>query len=302
MMVKLQNLSEQLDPLETAYADVRFYDVDVEQTQQQYENLMSAMNNELQEESILNESAQQLAREIERLNIELASELVQHEQLEEILNHQLPALQAQLQLLRAKDDEASRARIHVHRMSQPAVEALLGQMNRICELVREKLDELAGAEKQEKIMMIRLELEALSNEECDEERIAKLEKQLQELHFKDEETEVLVSRVHELRIKKNKRVALANKIEGRLIELVNRMNMIDSNLRAVMDDRERRKMAASTGVDMQISALESALSEAAGEILPLLNELCSQSHHENIIIPSIQLQLENVQKFIEKCK
>lgn len=85
LMVKLQNLSEQLDPLETAYADVRFYDVDVEQTQQQYENLMSLMNNELHDESILNESVQQLAREIERLNSELSTEPVVCEQLEEVI-------------------------------------------------------------------------------------------------------------------------------------------------------------------------------------------------------------------------
>lgn len=70
-MGKLQNLSEQLDPLETAYADVRFFDVDVEQTQQQYEELMSLMNNELHDENILNESAQQLSQELERLNSEL---------------------------------------------------------------------------------------------------------------------------------------------------------------------------------------------------------------------------------------
>jgi hypothetical protein len=36
-MYNLQNLSEQLDPLESAYADVRFFDVGVEQTQQQFD-------------------------------------------------------------------------------------------------------------------------------------------------------------------------------------------------------------------------------------------------------------------------
>jgi DNA-binding FadR family transcriptional regulator len=36
-MHNLQNLSEQLDPLESAYADVRFFDVGVEQTQQQFD-------------------------------------------------------------------------------------------------------------------------------------------------------------------------------------------------------------------------------------------------------------------------
>ncbi|EPY72840.1 hypothetical protein CB1_078283001 [Camelus ferus] len=86
LMTKLQSLSEQLDPLEAAYADVRFYDVDVEQTQQQYENLISSMNSELHDENILNESAQQLARELEYLNGKLSIEPVIREQLEEVID------------------------------------------------------------------------------------------------------------------------------------------------------------------------------------------------------------------------
>uniref|UniRef100_A0A0R3RP41 Nesprin-1 n=1 Tax=Elaeophora elaphi TaxID=1147741 RepID=A0A0R3RP41_9BILA len=85
LMSKLQNLCEQLDPLETAYADVRFYDVDVEQTQQQYEDLISLMNNELHDENILNESTQQLAKELEYLNGKLSIEQIVREQLEEVI-------------------------------------------------------------------------------------------------------------------------------------------------------------------------------------------------------------------------
>jgi hypothetical protein len=36
-MQRLQKLSEELNPLESPYADVRFFDVDVEQTQQHYD-------------------------------------------------------------------------------------------------------------------------------------------------------------------------------------------------------------------------------------------------------------------------
>lgn len=74
-MIKLQSLSEQLDPLESAYADVRFFDVDVEQTQQQFEDLMSLMDSELHDENILIESAQQLQHELQRLESELIDDL-----------------------------------------------------------------------------------------------------------------------------------------------------------------------------------------------------------------------------------
>ncbi|EJW74521.1 hypothetical protein WUBG_14571 [Wuchereria bancrofti] len=72
-MSKLQSLSEQLHPLETAYADVRFYDVDVEQTQQQYENLISLMNfdNRL---SDVNKNFQQWYDELVRKKQELEAE------------------------------------------------------------------------------------------------------------------------------------------------------------------------------------------------------------------------------------
>lgn len=82
--VKLQNLCEQLNPLETAYADVRFYDVDVDQTERQYENLISLINNELYDENILNESTQQMAKELKDVNERLSIEPIAREQLEEV--------------------------------------------------------------------------------------------------------------------------------------------------------------------------------------------------------------------------
>lgn len=72
-MVVLQDLSEQLDPLETAYADVRFFDVDVEQTQQECETLMSEMNDELDEENVLSDQEKQVVDEMSRIENKLIS-------------------------------------------------------------------------------------------------------------------------------------------------------------------------------------------------------------------------------------
>lgn len=80
-MLKLQNLSEQLEPLEVAYTDVRFHDVDVEQTEQQFEDLMSVMNNELYDERVLNETAQQLDVELQNLNETIMNETISRDQL-----------------------------------------------------------------------------------------------------------------------------------------------------------------------------------------------------------------------------
>lgn len=66
----LGSLCDQLSPLATTYADVRFFDVDVEQTQEEYENLMSEMNRELNDEKAFCEQQEQLTAEFGRIESE----------------------------------------------------------------------------------------------------------------------------------------------------------------------------------------------------------------------------------------
>src|SRR3954463_2351553 len=65
---RLRELSEQLDPLESAYADVRFLEVDVEQTGQHCESLMSALAREVEEEKLMMGKRGSLEEEIGNLN------------------------------------------------------------------------------------------------------------------------------------------------------------------------------------------------------------------------------------------
>ncbi|PIO68081.1 hypothetical protein TELCIR_10147 [Teladorsagia circumcincta] len=53
---RLQELSELLDPLDSAYADVRFIDVDAEQTVQQYDDVLNELSSEIEDESLLCDS------------------------------------------------------------------------------------------------------------------------------------------------------------------------------------------------------------------------------------------------------
>ncbi|KAM3715802.1 Nuclear anchorage protein [Dirofilaria immitis] len=307
LMIKLQSLSEQLDPLETAYADVRFYDVDVEQTQQQYENLISLMNSELHDENILNESAQQLAQELEYINDKLLIEPIVREQLEEILNYQLPPFQAHLQFLQTKDDEAKRTRTHVDRISQPSIETLTKQLNDICLLLNQQLDNLTKAENQEKAMIMKMELEKLRTEPYNEEILMKLEEQLQQLPIEDENMQILAAEMQKLRVNKVEHDSLEKEIEIKLAELLNRMNVIRTNLTPIMEEEESEEKQMKDKqtlpeIDEQINAFESALNETIDEILPPMNELISRSHLGNINLPSLHSELENTQKFAEKCK
>ncbi|VDN85171.1 unnamed protein product [Brugia pahangi] len=192
-----------------------------------------------------------------------------------MLNHQLPSLQAKLQFLQAKDDEAKRIRIHVARISQPSIETLAEQLNHIYVLVKERLDNLSKVEKQEKEMIIKMELEKLRTEPYDEEKLIKVEEQLQQLPVEDENTQILAIEVQKLRADKIERDAVKKEIEIKLAELLNRMNVIRTNLSAIMEEKESEKgrtkknKKALTDIDEQINAFESALNETFDEILPI---------------------------------
>lgn len=225
-----------------------------------------------------------------------------------MLNHQLPSLQAQLQFLQTRDDEAKRTRIHVDRLFQPAIETLTEQLNHICLLVKQQLDNLAKAESQEKSMIMRMELEKLHSEPYDEEILMKFEEQLQQLHLEDENMQTLAVEVEKLRANKIEHDTLEKEIEMKLAELLNRMNVIRTNLSSMMEEEEsekgktRKDKRALPEIDEQINAFESALDETVGEIVPSMNELISRSHLGNINLPSLQFELDNMEKFVEKCK
>lgn len=81
---KLQDLSEQLDPHEAAYTEVRFFDNDIVGVFEQYESLMSILDSEIKDENILNESAHQLIVEFDQLTSELNSDLNEEEHLKDV--------------------------------------------------------------------------------------------------------------------------------------------------------------------------------------------------------------------------
>lgn len=60
----LQALSEQLDPLETAYADVRFLDVDFVHAEKQYAETLATLRDELDDEHALTMSVQDVEAEL----------------------------------------------------------------------------------------------------------------------------------------------------------------------------------------------------------------------------------------------
>ncbi|VDN00273.1 unnamed protein product [Thelazia callipaeda] len=290
-MANLQKLCEQLAPLEIAYADVRFYDVDVEQTEQQYEGLMSLLNKELHDEKILNESAAQLAAEFELLHSKLIDTSVCYE-LDEILNYHLPSLQAQIQLLEDKNDDTKRNRIHVDRKCEPTVELLKKQLKQLYVLINVKLDTAARIEKDEKIAALKMTVENLRSKTCDEEELVKLEEQLQQFSVEDENVQTLAADVKKLRADKNAQMEYLKVLNDKFEKLRIRMK----TLQKCKDDAH----SVST-IDEKCNAFESVYNEAC-EILLSINELINESTVHNIDPVFFVSEYEHVKDFAKDCK
>ncbi|VDK44324.1 unnamed protein product, partial [Anisakis simplex] len=306
IMAILQELSEQLDPLETSYADVRFFDVDVEQTQQQYEDLMSLIDNELHDENVLGESTEQLHHELLRLSDELKAAL-NHEQLDEILQHQLPALQAQYNLLKSKHDEAKQTRVHVDRSSEPSTDALARELESIAELTRQKITELAEAEKQEKIVMVRLELEKLSTEAPVEEQLINIEEQLRQLPTEDEETKALSERIQQIRADKEKHDAMEKSLEEKLANVSQRNDDLDTMLKPLMEAKRlraegKKQREPTEPIEEHIALLNDVVNELERDIAVQLDDIAQQSQQHEVQLPSLPRERERAEMMASECR
>ncbi|VDK76754.1 unnamed protein product, partial [Cylicostephanus goldi] len=109
---QLQQICELLDPLESPRADIRFIDVDTEQLEKQYDDVLSDLSSEIEEENLLCDSMDHFNNEINSISDQLSKEPTR-ENLENIEKFQVPALRAQLAMLKEKQDEAKNSRKHV---------------------------------------------------------------------------------------------------------------------------------------------------------------------------------------------
>ncbi|CAD6184169.1 unnamed protein product [Caenorhabditis auriculariae] len=114
-VANLQRLSEALNPLESAYAEVRFADVDTEQTQKQYDELLNELATELEDDR---RSEQCSTRKTPTTRLVL----------EGISQHQIPALKAQINLLQDRNVEAVATRAHIRQLEEAVESKIAAEM------------------------------------------------------------------------------------------------------------------------------------------------------------------------------
>uniref|UniRef100_A0A914XV80 Uncharacterized protein n=1 Tax=Panagrolaimus superbus TaxID=310955 RepID=A0A914XV80_9BILA len=107
-LLKLQGLSEQLDPCEMPYADVRFIETDWEQTIEDFENHLTNLHNEITEERGITDGINKVTDEINHLNNDMPS--LAKESLMDIQEKALPPLRTEMERLTKLDTDAHRNR------------------------------------------------------------------------------------------------------------------------------------------------------------------------------------------------
>ncbi|VDM70621.1 unnamed protein product, partial [Strongylus vulgaris] len=195
---QLQQLSELLDPLESAYADVRFIDVDAEQIEKQYDDVLNELSAEIEDENLLCDSVDHFNAEMNSIS-DLLSREPSKENIENIEQFQIPALRAQLSMLKEKYDEANHARKHVDPDSSRL--AVLEDRMQSLDALLEDAKKAAEKDEQERIIImltVRLsQLEALPLRELSEDSLNEMENQLQNLP--KEKVEQLQKQIEDLR-------------------------------------------------------------------------------------------------------
>ncbi|KAJ1374415.1 CAMSAP CH domain [Parelaphostrongylus tenuis] len=199
----LQQLSERLDPLESAYEDVRFIDVDIEQTEKQYDDVLNELLTEVEDEKLLCDSVDHFIDEINSI-CSMLTEQPTKDRLENIDSFQLPALQAELSTLQKKHNEANNTRKHVDADSS-RLSVLNDRMSSLGALMKVAEESIEKNEQESLIALLRtklLQLTTLPFRDLSEESLVDVENQLGSLP--SEHADQLRNQIEQLRDMKKK--------------------------------------------------------------------------------------------------
>jgi chromosome segregation ATPase len=301
----LQRLSEQLDPLETAYADVRFFDVDLEQTREQYEDQLTALRNEIDDENALVDATHQVQNELARLAQHAQTDnkdvLVQLEQ------HELPALLAQSQLLLDRDQTARHERRIVQRPESPLVKELHDQLKQLAGEINKRINDINLAERQQVIEALRLEVELMKSEIPTEDAIERVALQLENLPKEDSDVVVLQKELAEVRAKKDQVDSLKRRLQDELAGVAEKLQRVEDATRPSDAEKPRKKKGKKQPTielkpaerKERIESLSAAIDQLDNQIIPKLAEIQLESLNGGVEVPGLPPQQQKAAKLVE---
>lgn len=293
----LQRLSEQLDPLETAYADVRFFDVDLEQTREQYEDQLTALRNEIDDENALVDATHQVQNELARLlqhaQTDNKDALVQLEQ------HEVPALLAQSQLLLDKDQAARHERRIVERPETHLEQDLHDQLKQLAAAISNRINDINLSERQQAIEALRLEVDLLKSQIPTEEAIERVRTQLESLPKEDSDVVVLQKELAEVRVKKDQVEGLKRRLQDDLAGVAAKIQRIEDDTKPGDAEKPRKKKGKKQQPTIELKPAErrqriislgDAIEQLDNQILPKLAEIQGDALNGGVDVPGLEVQ------------
>uniref|UniRef100_A0AC34GKX5 Tektin n=1 Tax=Panagrolaimus sp. ES5 TaxID=591445 RepID=A0AC34GKX5_9BILA len=161
-LLKLQGLSEQLDPCEMPYADVRFIETDWEQTTEDFENHLTNLHNEITEERGINDGINKVTDEINHLNKDMPT--LAKESLIDIQEKALPPLRTEMERLTKLDTDARRNRRIVARDNEPSLNDIKNRLSELENATQQRIQDLNNLENEQRIIETRQQIDILSQQ------------------------------------------------------------------------------------------------------------------------------------------
>lgn len=298
-MKNLQRLSELLDPLECAYADVRFFDVDVEQTEQQFEDLLNGLLAETEDEKLIGDSAKTIDDEIDRINDFLAQN-PDKSAVENLESTQLPPILAQLALL---DDKSQAPRSHVAH-DPDALNNLhkkIDDLKKNIDDAKKKADEEA---KDQLLLVLTLKLDKLNDmplNELSPEELDALKDELEKLPT-DDKIKAQLARLDDLQKKKTEEDAKLDALQKAIDEIKKDSDNVAEKIKPTAapkgkKSKGKKKPAAGDDSDntLPVDELKKELDHVTNDILPAIEKLAA----EPINAPAEKTKLDELKKAAE---
>lgn len=292
---KLQPLAEHLDPLETSYADVRFLDVDHEQTERQYESIMEDLRREIDEENELIDTVKQLEAELKNLQSGVKEESI--EQLAYHSSHTLPEIRSRIEALTEKSVIANKKR----RIVQPSAplarcEALLSDVDAS---VKANLKSLAEEQQDASIKKIRAMLADLQQQPT-ADNIKHVEEKLNQLGFTNPIIEELKQNLALIKQNQAEKDKAKQEVEHQLELVSDKLKQIYEKYPATTKESKpkKRKKGQQKGAieaekgdrKMQIHELRRNVDELESVLLPSLAKLKEEAANTELetVVPEQQ--------------
>ncbi|CAJ0576042.1 unnamed protein product, partial [Mesorhabditis spiculigera] len=285
---ELHRLSELLDPLESAYADARFLDADIDQKVAHIDNYMADLA-EIEDELVGVDSAKKLAEELHRLLADIP-QINDVDSWTAIAEHEIPALKAQLDLLKDKMAKANDTRHRV--LAESPVYPLEEKLNAV-EAALDKAKQNANEADNERLLLVlNLQLEQVEQLPLDNvsvEQLDAIEKQLESLKPAGADqvppqVQAQLDKIAELKARKDKHDADVAQLGAALDDIRKNLNEADKLAHPTKKGKKGKEQAVAPTTD----ALKEVVAKLENEVLPALAQVNNQAASTPGVEPQLQ--------------